>query len=35
MYKYRVALREFISELGCFYNEHPNHKVAITFTYKK
>lgn len=28
MYKYKVDLREFISKLGCFYNEHPNYKVA-------
>lgn len=21
-------LREYISKLGCFCNEHPNHKIA-------
>ena len=28
IYKYKVDLREFISKLRCFYNEHSNYKVA-------
>lgn len=26
--KYKIKLRNFISELGCFCNKYPNHKIA-------